>query len=74
MKSLAIVLILFGILLLLAGTLLFFTDKFPWLGNLPGDINYQGKNFSFHLPIMTCLIISVIITVIFNLIFRFFIK
>jgi len=34
-----------------------------WLGRLPGDIHYTKSNFSFHFPIMTCLLISAILTV-----------
>jgi hypothetical protein len=35
-----------------------------WLGRLPGDIHYYGKgNFSFHFPIVTCLLISVLLTI-----------
>jgi hypothetical protein len=36
-----------------------------WLGRLPGDINYSKENFSFHFPIITCLLISVLLTVVF---------
>ena len=33
-----------------------------WLGRLPGDISYTKSNFSFHFPLMTCLLLSVILT------------
>jgi Protein of unknown function (DUF2905) len=33
-----------------------------WLGRLPGDINYSRDNFSFHFPIVTCLVLSVVLT------------
>ncbi len=33
-----------------------------WLGQLPGDVNYQRGNFSLHFPIVTCLIISALLT------------
>ena len=72
MKNIAILLILAGFLLLAAGLLILIADKIPWLGNLPGDIHFQGKNFSFRFPLMTCLIISVIFTVLINIIFRIF--
>jgi len=35
-----------------------------WFGKLPGDINYSRGNFSFHFPLVTCLIISVVLTLI----------
>lgn len=45
-------------LLLMAGARLGFLN----LGRLPGDIAYKGKNVSFYFPIVTCLVISAIIT------------
>jgi len=33
-----------------------------WLGRLPGDIHYSKGNFRFHFPIVTCLLLSVILT------------
>jgi hypothetical protein len=33
-----------------------------WLGRLPGDIHYSRDHFSFHFPVVTCLLISVILT------------
>ena len=36
-----------------------------WLGRLPGDIHYTKGNFSFHFPIVTCLILSALLTLIF---------
>jgi hypothetical protein len=34
-----------------------------WLGRLPGDINYTRGNFNFHFPLVTCLLVSVALTV-----------
>ena len=33
-----------------------------WFGQLPGDVNVSRGNFSFHFPIVTCLVISAILT------------
>jgi hypothetical protein len=71
MKTLAVLLLVTGGLLIAGGLLLLLMDKIPWFGNLPGDIHYRGRNFSFHFPLMTGLIISIILTVIINLIMRF---
>jgi uncharacterized membrane protein (DUF485 family) len=38
-----------------------------WLGRLPGDIRIERGNFGFYFPIVTCIIISVILTLIFSL-------
>jgi len=63
-------LILAGIVLVIAGLLLMYVDKIPLLGRLPGDITIHGKGWSFHFPIVTGLIISVILTIIINILFR----
>ena len=63
-------LIIFGVVLIIAG--IFFTvgGKIPWLGRLPGDIIIQKKNFSFYFPITTCIIISIILSIILYLFFK----
>ena len=48
------------------------SDKFPFLGRLPGDIHVEGKNGSFHFPIVTCLIASVVLPVVLNVVVRLF--
>ncbi|HCE65969.1 MAG TPA: DUF2905 domain-containing protein [Geobacter sp.] len=54
-----------GLLLVAIGLLLTFAPKLPtWLGRLPGDISIKRENFSFHFPIVTCLIISAILSLI----------
>ena len=54
-----IVLVAFG-LLLMAGSKL----SFLGFGRLPGDIAYKGKNVTFYFPLVTCLIVSVIATLV----------
>ena len=54
-------LILFGVLLVILGFAWPWISKLPW-GRLPGDISIERENFSFHFPLMTCLIVSVVIT------------
>ncbi len=41
-----------------------------FLGHLPGDISFTKGNTSFHFPIVTCLIISAVLTIVLNLFFR----
>ena len=53
------IIVLIGAVLLLAGKL-----NLP-LGRLPGDIHYRGKNTVFYFPIVTCILISVILSLIF---------
>jgi hypothetical protein len=52
-----------GLILVAAGLVITLTPRLPaWLGRLPGDINIKRDNFSFHFPLMTCLIISAIVS------------
>ena len=71
MRSIALLLLVTGGLIFTVGLILFFFEKIPWLGNLPGDIHIEGKNFSFHFPLMTCILLSVLITILINIIMKF---
>lgn len=56
-------LIILGLLLVAVGLAISFAPRFPtWLGRLPGDISIKRDNFSFHFPLMTCLLISAILS------------
>ena len=57
-------LVLFGILLIVLGLLFSLGSKLPWLGRLPGDIYIQRDNFTFYFPLTTCLLLSLIITLV----------
>ncbi len=57
-------LITLGIFLLVVGLIWPWLSQLP-LGRLPGDIHIERENFSFHFPLMTGLLISVVLTVIF---------
>lgn len=60
------ILIIIGIILLMVGLLYPYIKKLG-LGQLPGDILFKTGNSTFFFPVMTCLIISIILTIIFNL-------
>jgi hypothetical protein len=51
-----------GVLIVAVGALLWSGFGKGWLGKLPGDINYSNGNFSFHFPIVTCLVLSAVLT------------
>ena len=58
-------LLVFGIVLVVAGVFLVSGAKLPFrLGRLPGDIAYQGRNGSFYFPVVTCILLSVALTLI----------
>ncbi len=60
-----------GVLFLLLGGFMLLFDKFE-LFKLPGDIYIQKENFSFYFPITSSILISIVATLIFNIIFRLF--
>jgi uncharacterized membrane protein YkgB len=60
-------LILLGVLIIVIGLLLLVGEKIPWIGKLPGDIVIRKKNFTFYFPIVTSLLISIILTLLFTL-------
>jgi membrane protein implicated in regulation of membrane protease activity len=62
MSELGKFLVVIGLVLAAIGALLWSGLGRGWLGRLPGDINYSRGNFSFHFPIVTCLVVSVILT------------
>jgi uncharacterized protein HemY len=53
-----------GGILLLVGLLFTAGAKLPWLGRLPGDIYIQRDNFSFYFPLATCLLVSVLLSLV----------
>jgi hypothetical protein len=56
-------LITLGVVLIVAGVLLTFAGRLPLrLGKLPGDIYIQGKNGTFYFPLMTCILLSVLLS------------
>lgn len=66
-------LILIGIICMVAGVLWLVLDHFGvsrFIGHLPGDLNVTKGNVSFHFPIVTCILASIILTILMNLFFR----
>ncbi|MGC8787473.1 MAG: DUF2905 domain-containing protein [Anaerolineae bacterium] len=63
-------LLLFGGMIVLLGLILVLMGRVPFLGRLPGDIVYRRGNFSCYAPIVTCLLLSLLLTIVLNLIIR----
>ena len=61
-------LLLFGLLMVLLGLVLLvaghFSGKVPWLGRLPGDIRIETENGIFYFPITTCVVISIVLSLV----------
>ena len=64
MSELGKLLIVFGLLIALAGVVLILWGKLPlaWFGQLPGDITFKGKNITFYFPLATSLLISIVLS------------
>jgi hypothetical protein len=65
-------LIIAGIIIVVVGIIFyFFHDKLRWIGHLPGDIRVEKENFRFYFPITTMILLSLLLTVIINIIKKF---
>jgi|TARA_B100001287_G_C22637190_1_gene508201 hypothetical protein len=60
------ILIILGIIILAVGILYPYIKKIS-LGQLPGDLVFKSENSTLFFPIVTCIIISVVLTILFNL-------
>lgn len=70
-ESVAKIIIAAGLLLVLAGGLMLLLGKLGiHLGNLPGDVHVEGERSSFHFPVVTCIVVSVLLTVLLNVLAR----
>jgi hypothetical protein len=60
-------LVVVGVLLVAVGLFMMTGSRFSFfnLGRLPGDIVYKGKNTQFYFPIVTCLVLSAVLTLVF---------
>ena len=64
-------LIILGLALAALGALLYwFPNAFSWFGRLPGDIRIERESGDFYFPIVSMLIVSVVLTIVVNLVFR----
>jgi len=56
-----------GLFLAALGAVLYVSPKIPWLGRLPGDFSIQRQNVRFYFPLATCLVVSLILSVLLRL-------
>jgi hypothetical protein len=63
-------LVVVGVLLVAVGLFMMTGSRFSFfsLGRLPGDITYKGKNAQIYFPIVTCLVLSAVLTLVFGVI------
>ena len=70
----------FGRLLLIIGLAIAFcgfvilvaTRYLPWLGNLPGDFRIEGEKYKIYFPLATMILISILGTILLNIVLRIF--
>ena len=59
-----------GAVLLVIGGAIWLAGKVPWLGNLTGDVRIQRGNVSCFFPLATMILVSVVLTIVVNIILR----
>ncbi len=62
MNDLGKLLVIGGVFMTVVGVVLWSGVGKSWLGRLPGDINYTRGDFSVHFPVVTCLLVSAMLT------------
>ena len=62
MSDLGRYLIIAGAVVMVVGVVLVFAGKIPWLGRLPGDIYYKSDRVTFYFPLATCVVASVVVS------------
>ncbi len=61
------ILILVGVIFVVFGLIFLLVGKLPFVGRLPGDIYIKKGNFTFYFPLVTSIILSIILTILFNI-------
>jgi membrane protein implicated in regulation of membrane protease activity len=70
-RSIGLLIVITGAALIVLG-LLIYSGALSWFGRLPGDIRYQGEHTRVYIPIVSSLLISVVLSLLFYLFRRFF--
>jgi len=70
-RSVGLLVVVGGVFIILVG-LLIYSGGLSWFGRLPGDIRYESGNVRVYIPIVSMLLVSIALTLLFNLLRRFF--
>ena len=73
MQAIGKILLIVGAVIAVIGGLLILASRVPFLsslGNLPGDIHFEGQGFSCFVPIVSMILISVVLTIVLNIVAR----
>ena len=57
-------LLVLGLVLAGVGLVWILVPSIPWLGRLPGDIRIERENFRFYFPLVTCLLLSLVLSLV----------
>lgn len=68
-RSVGLLVVVGGVFIVVVG-LLIYSGGLSWFGRLPGDIRYESGNVRIYVPIVSMLLVSVALTVLFNLLRR----
>ncbi len=55
-------LVVFGVVMVIAGLVVMVLPKMPWVGRLPGDILIKKESFSVYAPLTTSLLLSIVVS------------
>jgi uncharacterized membrane protein YidH (DUF202 family) len=66
MQDLGKIVVIIGVVIVLFGILLW-TGFGNWMGKLPGDIRLERGNSAFYFPVVTCIVISIVLSLLFSL-------
>ncbi|MBW7958293.1 MAG: DUF2905 domain-containing protein [Candidatus Promineofilum sp.] len=73
MADLGRLLVIIGLSIAFGGLIIWLAARYlPWLGNLPGDIRVEGDNYKIYFPLATMILVSIIGTILLNIIARVF--
>lgn len=73
MTDFARLLIIIGLVITVTGVIILVASRFfPWFGNLPGDLRFETRNFKIFAPLATMILVSIIATILLNIVIRIF--
>jgi len=73
MADLGRLLVIIGLSIAFGGLIIWLAARYlPWLGNLPGDIRVEGDNYKIYFPLAAMILVSIIGTILLNIIARVF--
>jgi hypothetical protein len=64
MNELGRTLIILGVLFVAIGAVLVLSGRLPWIGHLPGDFEIRRGGLRIYLPLATCLLVSVVVSLV----------